>query len=65
MTEDHYSIGHEFRKYQIETEQGITSNPITSYNPTYNETLERIRQVLGNLVRTFNIKEKYVDKYDP
>ena len=27
--------------------------------------LERIHQVLGNQVRTYNIKETYVDKYDP
>ena len=31
----------------------------------YNATLERIRQVLGNLVRTFNIQQTYVDKNDP
>ena len=27
--------------------------------------LERIHQVLGNLVQTYNIKGTYVDKYDP
>ena len=27
--------------------------------------MERIHQVLGNLVRAFNIKETYVDKNDP
>ena len=27
--------------------------------------LERIQQVLVNLVRTFNIKETYIDKDDP
>ena len=30
-----------------------------------NAILERIHQVLGNLVRTFNIQQKYVDKNDP
>ena len=30
-----------------------------------NEILERIYQVLGNLVRTFNISQAQVDKDDP
>ena len=32
----------------------------------YNAVLERIHQVIGNLVRTFNIStQTYVDKNDP
>ena len=32
----------------------------------YNEVLERIHQVLGNIVRTFNIStQTYFDKNDP
>ena len=58
-------IGHEFRKYLIETEYSITANPSTSGNPTSNAILEHIRQVMVNLVRYFNIKETYVDKDDP
>ena len=34
-------------------------------NPTSNELLERIHQILGNLERTYNIKETYVYKYCP
>ena len=34
-------------------------------NPTSNAILERIHQVLGNLVRTFNITQTYGDEYDP
>ena len=30
-----------------------------------NEILEQIHQVLGNLVRTFNIQQTYVDENDP
>ena len=30
-----------------------------------NEVLELIHQVLGNLVRTFNISHTYVEKNDP
>ena len=50
-------IGHEFRKYLIETEYGINAKTRTLENPTSNAILERIHQVPGNLVRNFNIKE--------
>ena len=50
-------IGHEFRKFLIEIEYRETAKPSTSGNPTSNATLEWICQVLGNLVRTFNIKD--------
>ena len=30
-----------------------------------NAILERIHQVIGNLVRTFNVQQTYVDKNDP
>ena len=58
-------IGHKFRKSLIETEFGITSKPSTSGNPMCNAILERIHQVLGKIVRTFNIQQTYVDKNDP
>ena len=32
---------------------------------TFNKILEQIHQALGNLVRTFNIKDTYVDKDNP
>ena len=55
------SIGHEFRKSLIETEYGKTSKTRTSVNPIFNAVLERIHQVLGNLLRTCNINQTYVD----
>ena len=58
-------IGHEFRKSQIEIEYGINDKPSTSRNPMSNMVLERIHQVLGNLMRNFNIYKTYVEKYDP
>ena len=58
-------IGHEFRKYLIEKAYGITSKQSTLGNTTYIDILERIHQVLINLVRNFYIKETYVDKDDP
>ena len=57
-------IGHEFRKSLIETEYRITAKPSTLVNPMPNVILERIHQVLGNLVRTFNKQQTYVDKND-
>ena len=58
-------IGREFRTSLIETEYSITSKPSILGNPTSNAILERIRQVLGNLVQIFNITETYVGKDDP
>ena len=58
-------IGHEFRKSLIEMEYGITAKPFTLKNPTLNATLEQIHQVLGNLARTCNITQTYVDKDYP
>ena len=58
-------IGHEFRKSLIEMEYGITDKPRTLVNPLSNSVLERIHQVIGNLVQTFNIStQTYVDKND-
>ena len=47
-------------------EYRITTKTSTSGNPMSNALLERIHQVLGNLVRTFNIStQTYVNKYEP
>ena len=58
-------IGHDFRKFLIETEYGITYKPSNLENTTSNATLEQIHPFLGNPMRNFNIKETYVDKDDP
>ena len=44
---------------------GLLLIPGTLGNPTSNVILERIHQVIGTLGQTCNIKETYVDKYDP
>ena len=42
---------------------GITAKPSTLVKPVSNAVLERIHEVLGNLVRNFNISTKtYVEK---
>ena len=58
-------IGHELRKSLIEDKNGITTKPSTLGNPMSNALLEGIHQVLGNLVRNFNISQTYIDKNDP
>ena len=58
-------IGHEFRKYLIETEYGITAKPRTLVNHTPNAILESIHQVLGNLMMNFNTQQTNVDENDP
>ena len=59
-------FGHDIIKPLIEMEYTITSKPSTSGNPMSNAVLEMIQQVLGNLVRTFNISTNtYVDRHDP
>ena len=49
-------IGHELIKLQIKIECGIIAKPSTLGNQTSNAILERIRQVVGILVQTYNIK---------
>ena len=45
---------------------GITYKPSTLVNPMSNAVLERIHQVLGNLVQTLSIStQPYVDENDP
>ena len=58
-------IGREFRKSLIEDKYEITANLSTSGNSMSNAVLERIYQVLGNLVQTFNIYQTYVNENDP
>ena len=58
-------IDYELRKYLIEDEYGVTAKPSTLGNPMSNVILEPIHQVLGNLVRNFNVQKTYVDKNDP
>ena len=51
-------IGHEFIISLIEMEYRIAAKPRTLGNPMSNAVLERIHQVPGNLVRTFNISNQ-------
>ena len=42
---------------------GIKKKPITTRNPQANAIVERIHQVLGNMLRTFNLEEE--EEEDP
>ena len=57
-------ICREFRKLLIETEYGITAKPSNSGNPIPNAILQRIHQVLVDLVQTFNVQQTYVEEND-
>ena len=56
-------IGHEF-KNMVKEDYGITVRPITKRNPQANAIIERIHQVLTNMIRTFEL-ETYTDPNEP
>ena len=47
--------GKEFRKMLVE-DYGIKKKPITTRNPQVNAIVERIHQVIGNMVRVFELE---------
>ena len=58
-------LGHAFKNDLIEREYGIKAKCATTANPKANSTLERIHQVIANLVRTSDLQNNYLDKDDP
>ena len=40
---------------------GIDCKPTTSYNPQGNAIIERIHQVMGNMLQTIELEEKDLD----
>ena len=59
------SPGHEFKNSLIDQEYGINTNPNSPRNLQANARTERIYQVLGNLILTFNLHDTYVDDSFP
>ena len=49
----------------ISNDYGIKKKPITVRNPQANAIVERIHQVLGNIIRTFELQENYLDEENP
>ena len=44
---------------------GIKRKPISVRNPQANAICERVHQVIGNIIRTFEIQTNYLDEDDP
>ena len=57
-------IGHEFRR-MIKEDYGIKAKPITTRNPQANAIVERVHQTIGNIIRTFELQDNYLDEEDP
>ena len=57
-------MGKDFRN-MIMKDYGIKAKPITVRNPQANAILERIHQVIGNIIRTFELEKNYLDEKDP
>ncbi len=57
-------IGHDFQD-MIRDDYGIKGKPITVRNPQANAIVERIHQVIGNMIRTFELQGNYLDEDDP
>jgi len=62
-----YDNGGEFKDVfgHMCTNYGIKGKPSTSFNPQSNGIIERVHQVLGNALRTFELEEQELDTYDP
>jgi transposase InsO family protein len=62
-----YDNGSEFKAQfkQMCDNYGMKDKPSTSYNPQSNGIIERVHQVLGNALRTFELEEKEFDTNDP
>ena len=56
-------IGNEFQK--MLDEYGVKKKPITTRNPQANAIVERVHQTIGNIVRTFELEDNYLDEDDP
>ena len=59
-----YLIGHNFRNSLIEYEYDINTKTYYPSNPQLNVIIERINQVLGNLVLIYNLHDIYTDDAD-
>jgi transposase InsO family protein len=56
--------GKDFQK-MIKEDYGVKAKPITVRNPQANAIVERVHQVIGNIIRTFELEDNYLDEEDP
>ena len=57
-------IGQDFQK-MIKDDYGVKPKPITVRNPQANAIVERVHQVIGNIIRTFELESNYLDDANP
>ena len=57
-------LGHALKNDITKTDHGIEAKCATTENPEANSILERIHQVIANLVRTYDLQNKYLDEDD-
>ena len=62
-----YDNGSEFKWLFSELcdNMGLTKKPSTDYNPQSNAIIERVHQVLGNCLRTFELQKQELDAVNP
>jgi hypothetical protein len=49
----------------IKEDYGVKAKPITVRNPQANAIVERVHQVIGNIISTFELENNYLDDNDP
>jgi hypothetical protein len=49
----------------IKEDYAIKAKPITVRNPQAIAIVERVHQVVGNIIRTFELESNYLDEEDP
>ena len=52
-------------KDMLKNDYGVTTKVISVRNPQANSIIERVHQVLGNMIRTFELEKNYIDEDDP
>ena len=57
-------MGQDFRN-MMTNDYGIKNKPITTRNPKANAIVERVHQTIGNIIRTFELQDNYLDEEDP
>ncbi len=57
-------IGHDFQD-MLKNDYGVTRKPITTRNPQANAIIERVHQVIANIIRTYELQDNYLDEANP
>ena len=57
-------IGQDFQK-MIKEDYAVKAKPITVRNSQANAIVERVHQVIGNIIHPFELESNYLDEDDP